>query len=313
MEGIRVLWIHCKPFPREMRESPELHAFQEECLQNRFFGIGWKEPGDRFFKEHEGEEYCQVLAEECKNRITREDGRQGFSTALNKIGLLDAGDVVVTRLNDVYYAGVMTCKPHIFPHPLLSWGSRVNDWVRLGTSAELPHHVRGKLSGRFISNTTAFIKGLAEFTIYSLVGVKIDNKPVIHSSNFWLALGDEDLEDLVAYYMSKHHPDYVFLPSSCKKNTPGVEYVFYNPISGRQIACQTKVDCSIDSAEYLNNYIYRNYEVLYLFSGKDCMKYDGINSMNIRFIDRKELFSTLLSNVRFTGIIEQYFDIDKSL
>lgn len=103
--------------------------------------------------------------------------------------------------------------------------------------------------------------------------------------------------------------DMFFLPSSCKKNTPGIEYVMYNPKNNNTIACQTKVNRRIDVGQYSNNPTYKKYEIIYLFSGAGYDNND-YTKKNICIVERKKLYEILKSNKHFANIVCKYFDFE---
>ena len=133
------------------------------------------------------------------------------------------------------------------------------------------------------------------------------DKQIINSDNFHLSIGDEDLEDLMAHFMSIKNKGYIFLPSSCKKNTPGIEYIMYDPISEKTIACQTKVNRRIDVGYYLSNEAYNAYKTIYLFSGAGYENYKPSELKNVHIVSPEELFDVLKSNNHFRNIIEEFF------
>ena len=235
-----VWWVQCKPFPPELRDSDECQEFQKECYNDKFFGMGWRWDD---FKRYEGQTFTWEIANSLRDIITKnKSSARAFSAAQNKYARMCPGDIVLTKLQDNYYAGIISFSPKISTHARLSWYSEVEEWKRLGKSTELPHHVRGKLSSQKYHGTVAEIDGLSAYTILEKVGVKIPEKPMLNATSFVEALGDEDLEDLMAHYMIFQKPGYVFLPSSCKKNTPEIEYVMYDPETDETICCQTKIN-----------------------------------------------------------------------
>ena len=296
----RVWWVQSKPFDGERRYAKEAENFQSECLKKKFFGMGWKEGSAELFDGHIGETISRPVAELF--RIELRD--RAFTTAQNRFLEMQVGDVVLTRLKGNYYLGVIATRPRMSDHELLTWTSEVkDDWSCLGKGEALPHHVRGKITGRDCHGTVAEIKGLSAVTLMQLAGVEHEEKN-LNKDNFFYALGDEDLEDLMAHYMRDAHERYVFLPSSCKKDTPGVEYVMYDPKTGNKITCQTKVNERINLSDYKKE-VYLRYERIYLFSG---LGYLGeTNSSNIYIVDRGELFRTLKRNRYFSDILKKYF------
>lgn len=299
----QVFWIQNKPFPPEMRNSEQAQEFQKDCLENNFFGMGWKEEK---FNKYANKSFNSEIADELRN--LKRNGR--FTQSQNLYGKMESGDVVLTRLNDEYFAGKILFTPRFSERKELTWYSKVEKWISLGKSTDLPHHLRGKLSSRKYQGTAALINGIAAYTVIESVGIDLDTKPIINENNFYEALGDEDLEDLVAHYMSLNNKNYVFLPSSCKKNTPGIEFVMYNPQNAEQIACQTKVNRKIDVGYYLSEQSFEKYKTLYLYSGAGYSNYDFENLKNITIISNEDLYHIFKSNKLFASIVENYFKID---
>ncbi len=300
---VRVWWVQCKPFNESERKSEQATEFQNECLQGNFFGMGWKWTE---FNEYSGSEFNQEIASVFKNKVQNKT----FTAAQNKYGSMNSGDVVFTRLNGIYYAGIISFKPKVSEHERLTWYSKVNNWIKIGSSEELPPHVRGKISSKVYQGTVALIDGLSALTLMSMVDIDYD-KPIINSENFHLSIGDEDLEDLMAHFMSNKNKEYIFLPSSCKKNTPGIEYIMYDPTSEKTIACQTKVNRRIDVGYYLSNEAYNAYKTIYLFSGAGYInKPSELKNVNVYIVSPEELFEVLKSNMRFYNIIKKFFDFN---
>lgn len=299
----KVFWVQNKPFSPDMRNSEQAQEFQKDCLENNFFGMGWREEK---FNKYANKSFDLEIADELRNFK-----RKGsFTQSQNLYGKMEPGDVVLTRLNDEYFAGKILFTPKFSERENLTWYSKVEKWLSLGKSTDLPHYLRGKLSSRKYQGTTALINGIAAYTVIESVGIDLDAKPIINENNFFEALGDEDLEDLVAHYMSLNNKNYVFLPSSCKKNTPGIEFVMYNPENGEQIACQTKVNRKIDVAYYLSEHSFEKYKTLYLYSGAGYNDYESEDLKKIKIISNVDLYHAFKSNKFFTSIVENYFQID---
>ena len=302
-----VWWIQCKPFSEDKRNSSESEQFQKDCLENNTFGMGWyRKEIDSYSGIEINYEIAMIFKEIVNNK--------GFTVAQNQYSRINGGDIVLARLNDIYYIGEVSFKPKVsdnqkdsWYHDKLSWYSKVNDWKEIGNTFSIPHHLRGKLSGKKYRSTIAPIDGLSKYTVLSMAGVNCEKKK-INKDNFFEAMGYEDLEDLMAQYMCINNKNYIILPSSCKTNTPGIEYMMYNPETSQTIACQTKVDRKIDIAEYANE-SFREYEKIYIFSGLGYANIDKV-SENITIVKNDELYKTLLNNKYFKNIICDYFELE---
>ncbi|OQC13398.1 MAG: hypothetical protein BWX72_01638 [Firmicutes bacterium ADurb.Bin080] len=298
----RVWFVQCKPFSKSEIKSKECEDFQEYCRSNRIFGMGWNKTE---FNDYLGKEFDSKIADYFKKTVST----KCFTRAQNLYGEMRAQDVVLSRLNGIYYLGIISFTPKVSTHERLTWYSEVIEWKRLGDNSEIPHHVRGKLSGRNYQGTVAEIDGLSAISLIYLAGIKPPKKK-INEDNFFESIGDEDLEDLMAHYMSIKNKNYIILPSSCKKDTPDVEYIMYDPKTEKSITCQTKVNKKIDVNRYLSEKIFREYETIYLFSGAGYDKYDGNDLKNISIVSRKELYDVFKANRHFLSIIETFFDVE---
>ena len=300
--SVRVWWVQSKPFAAENMDSPAVMEFQKTCFEKRFFGMGWKEDDPACFAHYIGEEITEARAEFFRKSLRN----SAFTIAQNRFLEMKVGDVVLTRLNELYYCGMIAERPRLSDHPLLTWVSSIaGDWTQIGSSEDLPHHVRGKLSGRDCHGTVAEIKGLSALTLMQIAGAECKVRR-IGEDNFFYALGDDDLEDLMAHYMSKCHAGYLFLPSSCKKNTPLVEYVMYDPKSGKEITCQTKVNDEIDIDNYRGDNK-EKYERIYLFSGVDRYLHADPLPANVTILSRRDLYLTLKENALLRAALNKYF------
>lgn len=303
-----VWYVQCKPFVETERHDKKLvNNFQMACLYDNLFGMGWKSSKMR---EYEGKQINDTLAEEYRKAKKEDDGKLSgkFTASQNCYLRMKEGDVVLTRFCEEYYLGIIKTRPVVSSYERFSWSATVDEWRTLGFRDRLPHHISGLLSGKSMTGTVAEIKGMAAYTLLNLAGIKSD-KVKLTVDNFVMSLGDADLEDLVAEYMIKKNPGYIFLPSSCKKGTPGIEFVMYNPVNGDQICCQTKVNAGIDLADYYNSG-YRKYKAIYLFSGIEKYSSSDCEAANICYIDKAELFESFKQNGYFRKEIEAYFDFE---
>lgn len=303
LEKTNVWWVQCKPFCKEERDSEKARLFQKECILKRFFGIGWDKK--EITEPHSGEPICPELVELFRKAIDN----KSFSQAQNLFAEMQIGDIVFSRLNDQYFLGVIEKGPYVTVEhtDLLTWQGEVSEWINLGASIDLPHHVRGQISSANYHNTVTKVDGFARLTLLYLVGRRSEKRVSMSVNDFYLAMNDEDLEDLMGYYMSVKEPEYVLLPSSCKKNTPGIEFVMYNPKDGSEIACQTKVNNAINVASYLDE-SYEKYKHIYLFSGKGYEWSEKRNdNQRVIIVEKTELYDALRKNIRLLSIIQEYF------
>lgn len=298
MENVRVWFVRCKPFNPNNRDSKESSSFQEDCIDDKIFGMGWY---DKRFSEHVGKE----INDELVNSFRGMKRIGAFTRAQRQYLQMEIGDVVLAKLNKKYYYGKIDSKPILSNDDKFTWCSKVKSWTLYGEYKDLPSHVRGLLSSQPFRNTVAEITGLAALTIKEKAGIVVESKAKLTDKNFVEALGPDDLEDLVAYYMHKNNEGYTFLPSSCKTNTPEIEYIMYNPETDKKICCQTKVNAKIDEEIYKAE-TYDDFEKIYLFSGEG---YRNSCERRIIEIDQKDLFEYFKENKYFTNLVSQYFDV----
>lgn len=312
----RVWYAQCKPFAPEKRQNDneEVKLFQEECLHNNVFGMGWHiSEFDVFLGEDKvyiNDSLTDLFHSKKSELKKKKNETQGFTRAQNCYKQIDVGDVVLTRFVGVYYFGIVKEKPFIVRGDYrFTWQSKIQDkWQEIGERKDLPDAVRGWISGRKSFGTIIDMDGLAAYTLMKKAGITSE-KRTLDSSNFVQALADDDLEDLVCQYMQQENRDYFFLPSSCKKNTPGIEFVMYNPDTNEQIACQTKVSAEINADIYTTDSTYSKYKKIYLFSGKD--DYDKrYEEDNLIAVERDQLFHIMRLNSYFRGILDEYFMFD---
>ena len=306
-------YVQCKPFDENDRNKPDVvKNFHQKCYEKRLFGMGWNL--SEMQKNHKGEtinedlmnEYREKRKEDDKNHKGKFSG--SFTAAQNCYGEMQEGDVVLTRFEDEYYLGIVKYKPQISEEDRFSWSSEVDVWRSLKSRKDLPHHISGLLASRSMTGTIARIKGLSKYTLFTLAGKEGVEREKVTKDNFATALGDADLEDVVAEYMAKQNPKFIFLPSSCKQGTPEIEFIMYNPENGHQLCCQTKVNAEIDVKTYADER-YKKYEGIYLFSGKKCIN-EKYKKDNVHIIDNAVLFDSLKKNAYFRNEIEKYFEFD---
>ena len=295
----KVWWVQCKPFDDIVNEKAEIEAFQSKCKTELLFGIGWKESGLDIPAKSE-------MNQDTMERLRKRINNPAFTHAQRLFGKISQGDVIFTRLNDKYYVGVVKRLPLFSSDERLTWDSKVESWVEI---KDLPHHVRGKISSRKYQGTIAEVDGLSALTLIENAGISCE-KMTIGADDFFEAIDDGDLEDLMAFYMTQQNPDFVFLPSSCKKNTPGIEYVMYDPKTNEKITCQTKVLDWIDVSVYSDDERYGKYKKIYLFAGNG---YKGTpeDLKNIEIVDSTDLYDALKRNKYIREIVEKSFELDE--
>lgn len=116
-----------------------------------------------------------------------------------------------------------------------------------------------------------------------------------------------DLEDLVAHYMLSKNEGYKFIPSSCKDSEPTVEFTLFK--DGKYITCQVKNRSAIDLKPL--GEIADQYEIIYVFSGKNEYKNKCDKTNNIVIIEQDKLFVYLKEDFKKEGyfyhILNKYY------
>lgn len=271
-------WIvYLMPFDSGERDNyDKVSAFQQACIANNIFGMGWKlasEPLPPGTPIQEGEKiYCARRADFEHN--------SGLKNALDRYKEIKEGDYVLTRLkNGHYYVGRTTGSAIYLqqaqtPYSDLSWGCQVERWEEYASEEDIPSELRGRLSQR----RHAAIQRIDRYRLRLLTMKLYEDRDAAPQfqipplrftrENFVRCLDYRQLEDLVALYIWERHGDhgYMLLPSSGKTNQQKYEFRFVNARDPRQkpISCQVKNQEEITPEQYSGE---NGYERIYLFSG----------------------------------------------
>ena len=323
-------WIvNLKPFDSNAN-SAEIYNFQQKCVKNKVFGIGWwntdydmgaeniiclKANRDTYLKE-----YGKVLP-----------AMQNATDAMMKIR---KGDFVIMRLRDAhYYLGRVSDeafhKNDLFAdksdNQIMSWVCSVEKWYEFKTDEELPSEICGRFSQRrqpTITRIVNYRQKLLTIAAYEKKsGINVVGVPKIRLTvdNFARSLNYMELEDLVcAYIYNRHYDDkYMLLPSSGKVSQMKYEFTFVSGVMNRKpITCQVKNQnkTSIEVSDYANDA--DKYEIIYLFSGnKNISNEYNININNIVIIDSYELYKELTQQENMAFLREKlcrYYTFDDS-
>lgn len=307
MPNINCWIINLKPFDDGTSDA-EIQRFQDECLEENIFGIGW-------WTEYFNKNPKLVLDEETKKEymaVCESSARD----AVEKMSFIKYGDLVITRLRNghIYIGKVIKTAFHdssLFKDKnskILSWICGVEKWFDLIDKSLIP----SEISGRFSQRQQTTITRIADYKQRMLMIAMYETaykgktdvpKIILNENNFARALNYLDLEDLVcAYIYNKHYEDgYMPLPSSGKVNRLKYEFTFIsNKTNKKPITCQVKNQ----NSEPINVKNYENdkniYEKIYLFSGNNNFINKDYCKDNIEIIDNKNLFNVLkCGNLKF--------------
>ena len=316
-------WIvYLMPFDSDERSDyDKIHAFQQACIDNNIFGMGWdltKEPLHFGTPIQEG-------AEIYKERY---GPNRSMEYALNQYKSIRKGDYVLMRLKNGHYYVGRTAGSAIYlqqdqePFANLSWGCQVERWEEYTSEEDIPSELRGRFSQRrhsTIQRMDKYRPRLLTMKLYEDRQAEPQLK-VPHlrftRENFVRCLDYRQLEDLVALYIWERHGDngYMLLPSSGKTNQQKYEFRFINARCPGQkpISCQVKNQEEI-SIEHYNEE--SDYEKIYLFSGKWSDEVAAAKqsecASNVTVIRPSNLYDTLCHNSIFNSRFYRVADDDE--
>lgn len=302
--------INLKPFGADTADE-EIRSFQDECLQNNIFGIGWP---TEYFDSHTKVQLDENTKREYKDLC--KDVNSARDNAVEQMSKIKFGDLAIMRLrNGHVYIGKVT-EPAFHDCAIirgknlqrLSWICKVEKWFEFGDETSIPSEIMGRFSQRqqaTISRIASYKQRLLMISMYETAknGKTDVPKLTLNENNFTRALSYTDLEDLVCAYIHNRHSDdgYMLLPSSGKVSRLKYEFTFVSNKSGKKpITCQVKNQNSapIDVANYENDKDI--YEKIYLFSGNNNFANRELAKNNIEIIGHQKLFDVLKSgNLKF--------------
>lgn len=328
LHGVKCWIVNLMPFEENKRNSPEVLPFQQECIKNNIFGMGWNTRIIDEIADNEELTNENKAKYESMVKIDRPDYKESYKSALKMYQNISDGDLVIMRLkNSHYYLGRVDGKAkyiqrlYIDGTNRMSWGCTVRKWIEFDNEEKIPSEIVGRFSQRFPST----IKQISNFRLKALIISLYTQKSkcseffvpkiFLNESNFVIALNYMELEDLVSQFIYDKHraDDYVLLPSSCKVNKQKYEFSFVRK-TGNPITCQVKNQENINPEEYKKE---DSYEKIYLFSGKwsqeqaDCLKEEYKNT-NIYIISKSELYKTLNENSYLKNKLSEFYNIDNS-
>lgn len=202
------------------------------CVDNSIAGIGWALYKAKSIPKTKEEYVIGAKAE--------------YSKTPASVGFVcnpSIGDFIWARnIQGIYYLGKIISdwyyehSSHGYDIP----NQRKCEWKEIGSEANVP----GKVIASFRSRR-AFqaIDGLAAqaASLYLYNDNDIEYlKPLKQSdSNLFSLIDYQDCEDLVGLYLQHHH-NYLIVPSSCKKDTIGTEFLLKHRVTGDKAFVQVK-------------------------------------------------------------------------
>ena len=313
-------WIaYLMPFLKENRTPETVENFQNECIKNNVFGMGWnfKCFNPQGTPDENGRYY--ITDNEKKNYESACNGNSAALNAFKQYSNMKEGDYVVVRLKDShYYFGKISSKAYCYndKNDLLSWRCDVERWIEYKSQEDVASEIVGRFSQRLHSTVTRVANKRLRLTIIASYENKAENKthdiPTVkfNKYNFTSCLDYAELEDLVFEYINRKHKadGYKFYPSSCKVNRQKYEFVLMHKNENKKpITCQVKNHQKIKIDDYIGDKDV--YEKIYLFSGEGYeskLNYD-LSNTNIVIISDEELYSVLplyLENKKLSSFYE---------
>lgn len=314
-----VYYAQLKPFDEDGRKDKErVKALQKASIEKKICGMGWA--NDEFFSKNPD---CTLNDKIVEYKKIEHSGKR--SEYLNTYNEIAEGDYILTRISEKSecYIGKVKNKAYHDSKKLekfkdgkcYSWIVDVEEWKPIGVFINIPGILRGLMSSRNNSRTIMSLnKNKDKYNIHCKIieslysGEEIIDKIPINKKNFCEVLDPLNLEDLVAKYILKENPGYILMPSTCKTDTPFVEFKFVN--GAKVITCQVKNNREINYDDYKD--LENQFERIYLFSGigyKDEKEEKISNVIKIEGKEKDKLFDILKEDFNNKG--EFYNELHK--
>lgn len=291
-----MLWrLHLRPSPKNGKTHNDVVKY---CIDNHIAGIGWPVPGNpQNPVEYEHAAMSTYGKHVASIPFAKSPSKGDFIWARDKNGRYYLGLIK----GDWFYSYDAVHVDLDIPN------QRLCDWVEIGNEEYVP----GKIVACFRPAKTfqpVRDRLMEEFStwIYTNRGqarsdATVFDKSGMTKSAFFKLIGADDCEDVVGLYLQKVK-SYCLIPSSCKQNTIGYEFVMKHADTGQSAVAQVKQGhVSLD--DRLND----SADHIYLFST------DGIvNSISdkITVLTVDELFDfVLLNRMLLPKRIEYWFSI----
>ena len=329
ISGIPNFWIvYIKPFDNE--DESIVNKYQENCIKNRMFGMGWHEIklDSKFFQTK--------LNDETFEEYKKVEKREIVQKTLEKYKEIKENDLIIARLkNGNYYIGQVKKEAYYCSgkDSLLgeentarfSWYCEVDTWFEFNED-EIPSDIVGRFSQRRHQTIQKINNDRIKLLIIKLFQEKSNNKlkyfdkktnrylPVVipkiilNKDNFTSALNYMELEDLVYTYIINENPNYILYPSKCKATKIKYEFTLLDKnCKEKEITCQVKNNLDINYSKYIEDAKKQKYKTIYLFSGK-CITEKKEENESIKIIDKEELYKTLISNKEIFKALKENFN-----
>ena len=303
-------WIvNLKPFGDQETKS-EMSNYQQKWIKESVFGMGWRVNG--FETGVKLKDFKEQYIASCKNAHVG-----SYEQACESFNQIKTGDYVLMKLLDAkFYFGKVKEEARWYNGDKISWACEVEEWVTYEHDYELPSEILGRLMGRHQPTITRVSKYKHRLLMLKAFELKKYGKSIVPGiqisvDNFANTLTPERLEDLVALYIYKKHPDYILLPSSCKVSRPMYEFDFVKNGS-LPITCQVKNEAEISLDYYINE---KSYKKIYLFSNRwsnskiSTLKERCLNTC-VEIITREDLFALLTGKDKLIDFSNVYYSFD---
>ena len=308
MNDVHCWIINLKPFAKDASDE-RIRSLQDECVQNKIFGIGWR---TNFFDQH-----TKVALDESTKKAYKDSCNESSAkAAVDRMSEIKCGDLAIMRLRDGHvYIGKVT-EPAFYDNTILkgensnrlSWICRVESWFEFCDETLIPSEIIGRFSQRRQATITKIVPYKQRLLMLAMYETASNGKTdfpklIINENNYICALSYTDLEDLVCAYIHNKHTDdgYMLLPSSGKVSRLKYEFTFVsNNLDKKPITCQVKNQNSvpINIADYENDKDV--YEKIYLFSGNNNFVNCKLATDNIEIVEHRKLFDVLKrGNLKF--------------
>lgn len=246
------------------------------CIENGILGFGWPVPTAQITTQ---DEYRRAAA-------SHYPADKGWAKAFRALQTMSEGDLCWTRdRKGMYYLGRVTGGWTYVATDAHVQADIVNirpcDWKPVGLVEEVP----GKVVASFRPAATVqrILDSTVQFYSALLYNEREPSTYVLRKGtpDLFSLLGDEDCEDLVGLWMQLD--GYLLLPSSCKLDTVGYEWVMVHRDTGARAYAQVKSGKNnLRPGEYADSQ-----HLVYLFTSQG--QFEGARPDNVRCIERSEM------------------------
>lgn len=258
------------------------------CINKGILGVGWPVDSE---EEITWENYYKLGENKYYNK-----GDKGWWPAINAIkNRMQINDLCWTRdCQGIYYLGRVTGDWIYCGDLEYRKADVVNirdcDWKMIGEVDSVP----GKVLNSFIPSRTVQVVDNDSVRLYSQYlfnSLSTTNYYFLKSVNtdLFSLISSNDCEDIIGIFLQEKK-GYRIIPSSCKSDTAGYEFILKHRYTGKTAIVQVKqgnVDLNIDNYSNLTSEVY-------LFTSHG--KYTGKTANNVHCIDVAEIRNFVISN-----------------